>query len=210
MSLEPPAPTPFATRAGPRSAQVWPLSGLICGLLLLLIGFALPVSADNAGFFVERAELHPLNGTHAVNADIACQFSPTAIEALMNGVPLTLTVTFSIIRPRRVWPGETLLEEARDIQIRYYPLAESYQILDKKSGASQSFASLSTLLDTLSRIRNWSMPPLDKPLKSGLRYKARLRVTLDIESLPLPLRVQAYISPDWHQKSPTYEWRVNP
>lgn len=198
------------TRLKRRSKEISPQASMICRLLILLLGFVPPVWADDVGFFIRRAEWQTVNGRPVVNADIAYQFSTTAIEALMNGVPLTLSVTFSIIHPQRLWPDKPLLEEARDIQIRYLPLAESYQILDKSSGASQSFASLSTLLDTLSRLRNWLVPPPARSFKVGERYQARLRVNLDIESLPLPLRVQAYISSNWHHQSPAYEWPVNP
>ena len=189
-----------------------PAKTFLCRLLLLfsVVLAAFPAWCGDYGFTVERAELQPVKGVHVVNADIAYQFSPTAIEALLNGVPLTLAVDFSIIHPRAFWLAQTVLTEQRGIQIRYYPLAESYQILDKSSGASQNFTSLSALLDTLSRIRNWLIPPFNHLIKTDSTYMARLRVKLDIESLPLPLRIQAYVSPDWHQDSPTYEWPIKP
>ena len=37
-------------------------------------------------------------------------------------------------------------------------------------------------------------------------YRAGLSVRLDIESLPLPLRPVAYVTPAWYLESPVYKW----
>jgi hypothetical protein len=38
------------------------------------------------------------------------------------------------------------------------------------------------------------------------KYRGRLRLRLDIEALPAPLRPIAYISPSWRLSSGWYEW----
>jgi hypothetical protein len=39
-------------------------------------------------------------------------------------------------------------------------------------------------------------------------YLARIRTFLDIESLPPPMRPQAYFSPNWDLSSEWYEWEL--
>jgi hypothetical protein len=46
----------------------------------------------------------------------------------------------------------------------------------------------------------------DRPLEAGRRYEIRLRGSLDIESLPTPVRLLAYVSADWDMKGEWYAW----
>jgi hypothetical protein len=43
-------------------------------------------------------------------------------------------------------------------------------------------------------------------LVSDERYEGALRARLDIEALPAPLRVFAYLSDDWRLTSEWYTW----
>lgn len=175
----------------------------------LLLGVAFGLRAEEYGIFIRQANLTTREGETIVSADVEYEFTPTALEALDNGVPLTLLVEISLLRERPYWFAETILEEQRRIQLRYHPLAKSYLVVDQTSGAVQSFASLSAVKDVLSRIRGWRLADAGK-LETGQSYEARLSLKLDIESLPLPLRAVAYLSPEWHLSSPVLSWRVEP
>ena len=45
-----------------------------------------------------------------------------------------------------------------------------------------------------------------KSLKPGRTYVIRLRGSLDIESLPTPVRLLAYVSAGWDMNSEWYAW----
>ncbi|MBS1173864.1 MAG: hypothetical protein H6R12_2694 [Proteobacteria bacterium] len=47
-------------------------------------------------------------------------------------------------------------------------------------------------------------------LDADQTYRVEMRVALDIESLPLPLRPRAYLSPDWNLSSEWSRWRLRP
>ncbi|MFN5746619.1 MAG: DUF4390 domain-containing protein [Methylococcaceae bacterium] len=178
-------------------------------LLLILFCLGQRAAAEDYGFSIQRAELVHVADHFVLAADIDYRFNPPAIEALENGIPLTLAVNLIIRRERPFWLDETIANERRLIEIRYHPLAKSFQITDQASGAAQNFASLSTLLDTLNHLRGWSVLA-DDQLNPATAYLASLSISLDIESLPLPLRAVAYLSPEWHLSSPAYEWSVKP
>lgn len=180
---------------------------LIRWCLLFLLLHAFEVLGADYGFAVERAELVPVDGTYVLNADVDYRFSPTAIDALEHGVPLTLVVRFKVKRHRDYWLDETVFSESRRIHLRYHPLAKSFQLLYEISGTPQNFASLSALLDTLGEIRNWRVMPV-VALQQDEEYTANLAVSLDIEALPLPLRPVAYVSPSWYLGSPWFQWPV--
>lgn len=173
----------------------------IVGLLL-----AFDAVCADYGFRVIRAELVPAGASYVLNADIDYRFSESAIEALRHGVPLTLAVRLKIKRLRHYWLDETILSEIRKFRILYHPLGRSFQIV-YEGGNAESFASLTALLEAMGAVRGWFALPADR-IVAGNRYEANLAVDLDIESLPLPLRPIAYVSPSWYLGSSWYRWRV--
>jgi hypothetical protein len=168
-----------------------------------------PLLAQDNGIFIQDAQLIWRSDQPTLSADIQYRLGQELISALEGGIPLTLSITLKLRENRPWWPDATLISELRRIELRYQPLTKVFQIADLESGATQSFATLATVMDTLSRVRGWrlqSAPVLD-PQKN---YTGSLKMALEVESLPLPLRIQAHISSDWRLKTPNYSWPVKP
>ena len=165
------------------------------------------VNADGYGFNIQRAELllDESGQMYTLDADIDYRFSEPAIDALRNGVPLDLVLHLIIKQESGWWWRKTLLDEKFSYRIDYHSLSKFYQIIYDTSTPPRNFVSFNALLETMGSIRG--MPVMQSALlKQGERYGAILTVGLDIESLPLPLRPVAYISPAWHLSSPQYKW----
>jgi hypothetical protein len=174
--------------------------------ILIALFLAIEGGAADLGFRISQAELALDNSHYVLNADIDYRFSETAIDALRNGVPLTLVLHLKLKRLRAYWWDETILSEQRLLRIRYHPLTKLFQ-LSYNSGAPQNFASLSALLDAMGTLRRMPVLRADR-ISKGEHYRASLSVRLDIESLPLPLRPIAYVTPAWYLNSPLYQWQV--
>lgn len=157
------------------------------------------------GFEIRRAEFVMVGNDFFLNADIDFRFTEPVIEALENGVPLTLVLRVKIKRVRNWWYDETVFGEKRRLRIRYHPLARSYQLIYEGFGEPRNFASLNAMLDAMGEIRGWQLMPVTN-IEDDESYRAELSVNLDIEALPLPLRPVAYVSPSWSLGSPKYEW----
>lgn len=174
--------------------------GLLC-LLLPARGGAMAADAFN----IVRGELLKQDKGYALRADVDYHFTAPVLKALRNGVPLALVAQVRVMRPRRWWPDGTLTEERLHYRLRYHALAKQYQVRAGESGVQQNFVSLAAALGALGRIRH----PLG--LKAGQillgqNYPAQLRVFLDLEELPLPLRAVAYFTPRWHLESAWHSW----
>jgi len=174
----------------------------VCLLSLLL---AADGNGAEAGFAIRRAALYPVGLHYLLDADIAYGLSATANEALENGVPLTIILRCKIERERPYLWNETLVDSRRHLQIRYHPLGQLFQMTSEGQANPQSYASLRSLLAALGTVRGLPIVVADR-IESGPTYRASLSVWLDIESLPLPLRPRAYLSPSWYLSSPTYQW----
>ena len=177
-----------------------------CWLLIFLLFPALTLAAE---FQVTKLSTQLLDGTYVMDAEIDFQFSDKALDALQNGVPLTLQVQIQLRREGAwIWEKDQLDVRLR-YQIRYQSLPSVYQILDLQSNTQQSFVTRESALRALGKIPVF---PLVKQaqLQSDRSYLLSLYVELDIEALPLPLRPLAYLTPAWNLSSEWGTWRLQP
>ncbi len=150
-----------------------------------------------------------VEGTYVLDAVIDYKFSAKALEALENGVPLTLEIHIQLRRKGAwIWE-EDMLDSHLRYQLRYHAIASLYQLLDMQSGEQTSFATRDAAIAALGDIQ--SLPIIKRDLlESGEVYELRLRTFLDIDALPLPLRPMAYLSPSWNLSSKSELWRITP
>ncbi len=156
---------------------------------------------------VERVTTHLEEEVYWLDADIRYALSEEALEALHHGIPLTLTLDIQVFRPRAYLWDEKVASVELAFRLSYAPLGRRYEVRNLHTGISRSFATLEEALEALGRVRRF--PMLDKRLlEVGKRYKARLRARLDLDALPMPLRLMAYLTPAWHLKSDWYTWTL--
>ncbi len=196
----------FITRASPRSSRarlrVWGLC------LFALLGLVSGV-AHAARFEVHSASTSLVNQVYVLNAGISYEFSERALNALANGVPLTLRMDITIEHERNWWPDSTVAELEQRYQLQYHALSGLHVLRNVNSGASEVYPTLRGALYALGDVRD--LPVIDEKLLDGdARYIISIRVQLDIESLPSPLRPFAYITPAWWLSSDWYTWSLRP
>lgn len=182
----------------------WGYSLVVLLLVLLLPGVALAEE-----FTISGLQAHKEGDTYLMDASIEYRFSEQALEALENGVPLTLEVHIQL-RREGAWLWESdLLDVRLRYQIVYQALHGLYRVTDLMSGSQQHFATRQAALTALGSLRNVRLIQADR-LTPGERYKLSLRTSLDIEALPLPLRPMAYLSPAWNLSSEWSLWHLEP
>ena len=175
-------------------------------LVALLLGLLWTIGAHAAGFEVISATTRLEAGVYRLNAQIEYRFSTAALEALQNGVPLTISIEMEV-RRRRSWLwDETVYALTQRFQLEYHALSRQYLVNNLNSGERRAFPTRTAAVEFMGRIQDF--PLLDRSLLSEKeRYEGALRVLLDLEALPAPLRLLAYLSDDWRLAS---EWRVWP
>jgi hypothetical protein len=183
--------------------------GIWTFLLLTVFLTAQPAFLRAAEFRVTQMECKLVEGTYVLDAAVDYKFSEKALEALENGVPLTLEVHLQLRRKGAWLWEEDELDSRLRFQLRYHALASLYQLLDLQSGEQQSFATRDAAIVALGEIQ--SLPVIaHRLLEPGEEYDLRLRTVLDIDALPLPLRPMAYLSPSWNLSSKSKTWRITP
>lgn len=193
-----------ATATSPRPPIRWPLSLCCLALMCLLAGSALARDIR-----IKDVRTHLDDGSYLVDANVVYAFSDEALEALENGVPLTLLVHIQV-RRAAAWIWEDSLT---DIQlryaIRYKPLSERYEVYRLPGNEGRSFVGRDAAIAALGEIRNLQLVEASR-LSPDDTYEVQIRAELDIEELPLPLRPMAYLRPSWKLGSSWTKWPLTP
>lgn len=182
-------------------------AALLLAPLFLLASVAFGAAKD--GLRVEQVETRLVDDMFFMNALLDYRFSTEALEALENGVPLTILVQIQI---RRV--GAWLWEDSQlDLQlryaIRYKPLSERYEVYRLPGTEGRSFVSRDAAIRALGEIVDLSLIGASS-LDDDTDYEVQIRASLDIEELPLPLRPMAYLKPSWKLSSGWSKWPLTP
>lgn len=173
--------------------------------LLLLPG----LGAHASGLSINEVATRLSEQVYVMDARVDIDFSKRALEALNSGVPLTLRMDIQVQRKRSWLPDETIATLEQSYQLTYHALSTSYLVRNLNSGALYVYPSQESAVAALGEIR--SFPLLDANLIAPeARYELEMRIKLDIDSLPSPLKLIAYVFPDWYLSSKWSVWSLQP
>jgi hypothetical protein len=175
-------------------------------LLLLLAAwiFPLPAYAEQYGVAVENAQMLKKDRAYVLDADITYRLPPKVVTTVQNGIPLVWALRAQVHRQRRYLWDECVVDVLQRYRIRYHALMNVYQVKDESRGEENNFSNLQAALEAVGTIRDLPLPDLAE----DARYRARIKMQLDREALPLPLRPLSYIRSDWYLSSGWYSWPV--
>lgn len=154
---------------------------------------------------VKHAELVPVNGKYLFSADLDYQLSDRAVAALQSGVPLFWDIKVLVSQYRSyLWNKEIAGRDIR-FRIQYKALLNLFQVRNESSSNTYSFSTLGAALNLMSTLRNIYVVDA-AALADDENYFAAVKVKLDRDALPLPLRPAAYTNSQWYLASDWYEW----
>jgi hypothetical protein len=176
---------------------------LLCCLFIWLLP-ALSY-ADAFGVEVKNAEISVQGDSYVLSSDMEYRLSTRALEALQNGVPLYWDIRIRIQQHRDYFWDKTLIRTGIRYRIQYHALLNMYRVRNEGTGELYNFSTLSAALDLMSTIHNFHV--MDKAADTPKeRYDVAIKVTLDRDALPLPLRPVAYTNPQWYLSSDWTLW----
>jgi hypothetical protein len=161
-----------------------------------------PASAE-PGFRVRNADVRLESGVYFLQARMVFDFSAEAVEAMDNGVTLTVLIDVEVFRQRALWDRKIFSRESR-IEVGIHALSKKYLSKKLDTGETQTYRSLEEMAAALGNVER--LPLFEAAsLDEEHAYTARVRARLDIEALPSPLRPLAYVSQAWRLTSEWYE-----
>ena len=179
-------------------------------LLLALVALCfltLPTLASDAQIHDVRTLLS--DGVYRLGARIDFRLNDTLQQALQNGVPLVLELRIEVIRERDWLWAERAAELRQRFGLQFHALTRRYLVDNYSTDVQYSFLELEEALDYIGNI--YDLPLIDANLlKPQYTYWVRMRADLDIESLPTPVRLWAYLGSDWSLQSDWHQWPLQP
>jgi hypothetical protein len=179
----------------------------LCVLLAAAPSHAQDALEDGGRFEVRSAFLEPSEGVYQLNAMLDLSLSRNAIQALREGVPVSLELDISVQRRRGWLPDADVAFLVQRWQIQYHALSERYLVNNLNSGQQTSYSSLGAALSALSHVRG--LPVIDEALlEKGQRYEASVRVVAAVEGgLPDAVRIMMFWV-DWKRATEWYTWTL--
>ncbi len=188
-----------------------------CALTVLwLLVLWLPLNAqqiddreDEGVFTVLLAESDFKKNIYHLDAIFGLQLSHDLEEALHNGVTLTLVIETEVIESRDYIWDHVIAEAQQRYEFSYNPLTEAYQLHNLNSGQRYQMPTLNIVLSHMGNLVDWPLVAADR-INPNTHYLGRVRVRIDVETFPVPLRLMAYISEGLDLSSAWLSWPLRP
>lgn len=185
------------------------MTNLRCRIALTALLFVWALTATTqaaAEFKVKNVRTWNSSGTLSMDARIDYGFSEDALEALDNGVPLTLEVHVQL-RNSNAWVwDDSLVDHRLRFAIRYKPLSERYLVSQLPGDSGRSYVTRDAAIAALGEIEGLQLVTLSRLQDEEGPFEIQIKASLDIEELPLPLKPIAYLYPSWKLSSGWTVW----
>jgi len=183
-----------------------PAWSAILAALVLCLGLSAPAQGDDREpFAIEDVTVDLEDGVYRLDARIRYRLPDGVREAVTNGVPIVLEVDIDLLRRRGWWWDEQVAGLLQRYRLRYHALTRQYTVTNLNTEAQRTFPTLGSALQALGRLQG--LPAFDASLlREGGDYRLRMQARLNVDELPLPLRVRGYLFSDWRPESPWRTW----
>lgn len=176
------------------------------GLVVLLacVIFALVVRGAWADFVVRDIDVRFVDDALHITTTLDMSLSTRSEEALSKGIPLDILIDLALVEHRRFLWDRVVTDRTLHRRIQYHALSGQYLVSSADIGADEfaRFPTAQAALTYAGALNELEIPlAKKKDISQNLRYWLKLRVQLDIETLPSPLRPLAYITPSWHHNT---------
>lgn len=179
---------------------------IILSILIAGAGFIRLYAAE---ITINKVTSTVINDIYVVNANLTYELGEKTTEALENGIPLTFYVEVEFEQPRKLIWNKEVVRHNHYMQLKHHPLSDQYVLTNLATSDQFSFNSLNDALGKLGKISKLAITET-KHVSTDRTLLGRIRTGLDIESLPPPMRLQAWLSSEWRNSSGWYEWEIKP
>ncbi len=177
-------------------------------MFLLLSLFPQIIYASEFSTHIKTAELKVHEDWYQLKVNIIYHLSPIAIKAIQSSIPLSWCLKIKLKKIQPLW-NKTLVSKKYCYIIRYHALLNSYSVSHENMAKNKHFHSLEAALARMSNIRQLNIIKVSKIEKNNA-YQLAIKLQLDREALPLPLRPVAYLNSNWDLSSHWYIWKLRP
>lgn len=181
---------------------------LVSRLAVMTLLAATPLAApaqEVGGIDMRGASVRQAEEVYVLDAVADIRLTPAVRRALDNGVTLTFAWEVEISRARNWLPDATTAALTQRYAVEYHALSLQYIVTNRNTGERRSFTRRRIALDFIGTLIG--LPLVDAPMiDDPAIHTGHVRLKLEQDSLPLPLRPQALFNPAWYLRSDWKTW----
>ncbi len=168
-------------------------------------------SEANADFKVVDVQSKIVDQSLVLTGHLELGLNPKVEEALAKGIPLEVNIDVLLHRERRFLWDREIASWTLHRRIQFHALSGQYLVSTSapEPDYGESLLTLQEALKQLGSLNDVTLK-LEEPVTPDAAHAVDMRVSLDIEALPTPLRPVAYTSFTWHLNSGWSTWKVAP
>jgi len=185
--------------------QFPPRRGPAAWLLLLCLVLSSPLKAD---FLVQSGQtnLEPGGLVNTIRSSLS--LSDEVTEALNSGIELHMVFQFRLFRIRPFIWDDRLGEWNVGYRLKYHALSAGYVLLNETNEELETFLSIRDAMESLQNL-TIRLPVITETLpETEHGYRMSLRILMNTEMLPSPLKLVTEISGAWKLDSEWAQWTV--
>ena len=175
----------------------------LAGLLACVV-FAIITRGAWADFVVREVDARFVDDALTITTALDMNLSARSEEALNKGIPLDVVIDLALLEDRRLLWDRVVTDRTLHRRIQFHALSGQYLVSSADVDADEfaRFPTAQAALTYAGALNELDIRlPKKKDINPSLRYWLKLRVQLDIEALPSPLRPLAYVTPAWHHNT---------
>lgn len=156
-------------------------------------------------FDVLYAKSKVVNQVLRLDAGFNLRLSDKLKEALHKGVPLIFEIEVEAFQRRDYIWNEDVAHVSQLYKLEYNELTQHYVTRNLNAGTEYSLPNLNSALSVISTLGDFPFLSSER-LAEESDYSGRIRIKINIDEFPVPLRLWAYVSDDLSLSSEWYEW----
>ena len=178
----------------------------LAGVAVLVV-LGISTYGARADFVVRTVDTRFANDVLHINSVLDMSLNTKSEEALNKGIAFDVVTNLALVEHRRFLWNRVVTDRTLRQRVQYHALSGQYLVSDAQD--VERFPTAQAALAYVGTLNNMQIPLAKKKAIDGkMRYSLKLRIHLDIESLPAPLRPLAYVTPSWHHNSGWTTWAV--
>jgi len=178
---------------------------LACLAFLVLFSSAIKAETPEVGIEVINVSSHMGDRVHYMDAFIKTKLPEYMVHAVKNGVPLPLTLQIEVKESQDWWFDKSLVTIEQQYILHYLSLVDLVRVTNLTAGSSYTVGSIKRALKKIGVINQF--PLLDNEhFKVQNTLYARIRLKVNVNALPQPLRTDTLLGGSWDLSSDWKEW----
>ncbi len=180
----------------------------IYGLLVVVLCSVPARAEDTPVFAVETANFSMQKSLLLLDAHLMIELPDYISIAVDRGFAVPLMFEVEILESRRYWFDKKIVSLKQQYLLHYLPMLHSYVISDVNQGQRHYFDSREQAVESIQMIYHYAMLDIGN-IAVDLEVYARMRVGLDVDELPLPLKSSSLWDNDWDLRSAWFNWAID-